>query len=283
VADYTSTAEDETTAPEEPTGSTGTLSEFLVSLIWLATGMYTAHVTLTASGEGPTGALAAAAEALPGLVAATIVTGASIGHAAGSRFRSTGGRLLAGLGVGLAFGAVSAIAIRLAYGAESSIVTLAITVGVASALGGAAAALPDAVLGAGLWAATWVFFAGVIFGVWQSTWLGPDAIPHQASIQSVVTGLIAAVYASQTLRNEGRGALWYFVAGALPGLMLLAAEGLTRFGGSSVAAIVDGLPGGDAVPVELSDAAQLRHAFIVLAVGGLLALVASVRHRRAAD
>jgi hypothetical protein len=283
VAEHTTTAEDDTTTPEERAGSTGTLSEFLVSLIWLATGMYTAHATLTTSGEGPSGALAAAAEALPGLVAATIVTGASLGHAAGSRFRSTAGRLLAGLGVGLVFGAVSALAIRLAYGDESSIMVLALTVGAASVLGGAAAALPDAVLGAGLWATTWVFFAGVIFGVWQSTWLRPDAIPQQAAVQSVVTGLIAAAYASRTLRNEGRGGPWYFVAGALPGLMLLAAEGLTRLGGSSVATIVDGLPGEDAVPIELSDAAQLRHALIVLAVGGLLALVASVRHRRAAD
>jgi hypothetical protein len=284
VAEYTTTtADDETTAPDEPAGSTGTVSELLVSLIWLATGLWTAHASLQGGTGGPTGALAAAAEALPGLVAGAIVTGASIGHAAGSRFRSVGGRLFAGLGVGLVFGAAAAVGLRLAYGPESSITMLALIVGAASVLGGAAAVLPDAVLGAGLWAATWVFFAGVIFGVWQSTWLKADAIPQQATIQSVLTGLIAAVYASRTLRNEGRGGLWYFVAGGLPGLMLLAAEGLTRLGGNSVATVVDGLPNETAVPVELSDAAQLRHALIVLAVGGLLALLASVRHRRAAD
>jgi hypothetical protein len=280
VATTEHTTADETGVDETTTASTGTMQELLLGLLWLGTTLWTAHATLTGSGgDGAAGALGAAAEALPGLVAATLVTGAAIGHAAASRFHTALGRLLAGLGVGLVFGAAAAAGIRLAYGPESSVMVLALTVGLASVLGGALAVLPDAVLGAALWATTWVFFAGVIFGVWQSTLLKDVDPGRLALIQSVVTGLIAAFYAARSLGNEGRSLPWYLVAGGLPGLLLVAAEIVTRFGGGSVAAVVDGLPGEDAVPVELSDAAQLRHAVIVLGLGAILAVVGGLRQR----
>ena len=283
ATEYT-TADDETGRDETAAGSTGTLQELLLGLLWLATSLWTAHATLTgAGGDGASGALGAAAEALPGLVAATLVTGAALGHAAGSRFHTALVRLLAGLGVGLVFGAAAAAGIRLAYGPESSVMVLALTVGLASVLGGALAVLPDAVLGAALWATTWVFFAGVIFGVWQSTLLKDVDPGRLALIQSVVTGLIAAFYAARSVGNEGSSLPWYLVAGGLPGLLLLAAEVVTRLGGGSVAAAVDGLPGEAAVPIELSDAAQLRHAVIVLGLGAMLALVGGLWHRRKAD
>src|SRR5262245_58813203 len=137
---------------ERATGSTGTLNQLYLGLVWLATSMWTAHATVTGAGEGISGAFAAAAEALPGVIAATLVTSAGIGHAASSRFRGPGGRLLGGLALGTLFGLVAAAGLRFGYGSESSISVFAITVGAASVLGGALAILPNPVLEAALWA-----------------------------------------------------------------------------------------------------------------------------------
>ena len=271
-----------TTASRE---STGTARELFLGLLWLATSLFSAHAALSGHGDGPDGLLGAAAAALPGLVAATLVTGASIGHAAGSRFRSAVGRLVAGVAVGAVFGAAAGVGLRLAYGKTPSITTLAVVVGVASVIGGAFAMLPDAVLEAGLWATTWVFFAGVIVGVWQATWLAKTAVadPDQpasllfALAQATATGLIAAVYSSRSLRGEKPAVGWFVVAGAVPGLLLLGAELLTRLAGASVQKLI----GGDSkVLVKLSDTAALRHALIVLAVGMVLAGISGLRAAR---
>ena len=186
----------DTTDTAEPV-ATGTLTQLFLGLVWLGTTMYAAHATITGSGENVSGALAAAVAALPGVVAATLVTGASIGAAAGPRFRSAGGRLLAGLALGALFGLAAAAGIRFAYGGGASIMALAITVGAASIVGGALAVLPGEVLKAGLWGTTWVFFAGVIFGVLQPNLVkllgsGEAANTRFVLGQSLVTGLVAA-------------------------------------------------------------------------------------------
>jgi hypothetical protein len=87
---------------------------------------------------------------------------------------------MAGLGLGGVFGAVAAGGIRLAYGNETAIMVLAITVGVASLIGGALAILPGEGAGGGAWSTTFVFMFGVFFGIWQPNVVkmlggGPDA------------------------------------------------------------------------------------------------------------
>jgi hypothetical protein len=289
-------AEDTRLRTAKPIGGTGTLQEIFVGLVWLATSMYVAHATITGGGD-LSGAFGSAAAALPGVIAATLLTGATIGSAASSRFRPALLRLLVGLGVGLLFGAVAAAAIRFGYGDEPSITVFAITVGAAAVLGGAVAVLPTDVLEAALWATTWVFFAGVIFGVLEPNVVnllgGPDAdAPAQATATerfslatSVLTGLIAAYYAFRTLRGERSGKLWFLLAGGLPGLLLVAAELLTRLGGTSLINLVTGFTPDDTALAPLSDAGRLRHAAIVLAVGGVIALVSSlfVRPEPASD
>jgi hypothetical protein len=278
----------DTDSEQKTTGSTGTMRELFLGLIWLGTSMISAHASLTGSTTGPEGVIGAAAAALPGIIAATLVTGASIGHAAGSRFRSAVGRLMAGLGVGAIFGIASAVALRMAYGSTPSISVLAVTVGVASLAGGALAMLPNAVLEAALWATTWVFFAGVIIGVWQITWLAKTSVVdadkpaslYFALAQSLVTGLIAGVYSSRSLRGERAQRGWFVVAGAVPGLFLVGAELLTRAAGASVTKLVAGFSTTDPVLVKLSDTAALRHGVIVLVVGALVAAVASWRADR---
>ena len=284
-------AEHTATKSEAPVGGTGAGQEIYLGLLWLGTSMYAARVELT--GTDLSGVLGAAAGALPGVVAAAMVTAAGIAVAVGSRLRGAGTRLLGGLGVGAGFGVVVAAGIRFAYGPATAIVVLAAVAGAASMLGGAVAILPGAVLEATLWATTWVFFAGVIFGVLQPNVVkllggGPTADPAaQAAADSrfvlgasLLTGLIAGVYALRTLRSEHHARGWYLVAGALPGLFLLAAEGLNRVGGSARVGRLAGLSEGDEQALAgLRDPAALRHALIVLAVGALVAAVGIGRNR----
>ena len=277
---------------EKPKTSTGTLTQLYLGLVWLGTTMWAAHATLTGpGGDDGTGAFGAAVSALPGVVAAMLLTSASIASAAGSRFDGPVKRLLAGLGLGLVFGVVAAVAIRLAYGSEKSIMVLAVTVAAASVVGGATAILPTAVLEAGLWATTFVFFAGVIFGVLQPQILnllggGPTATGGEQAaalsrfplIQSVLTGLLAGYFALRPLRSERPARLWYLIGGAFAGALLLAAEALTILGGKSLLDVVN-----QTALVGLSDSARVKHAVIVLVVGGVVALVAGLATKPAKD
>jgi hypothetical protein len=265
------------TLTEAPATGSGTGRELFLGLLWFGTSMWTAHATINGTGADASGPLGAAAAALPGVVAGTIVTAAGIGHAAASRFRGAGGRMLAGLALGALFGAISAAGIRFGYGDQQSITVLAVTVGVASVLGGALAVLPDAVLESGLWATSWVFFCGVILGVLQpqlTKLLTGDSL---TLAESVVTGLLAGYFALQWLRNE-RTWVVFVLAGALPGLVLLATEALTRLGGAGLVHLVNGFsPAQDAL-VQLTDAARLRHGLIVLVAGvAVTSLVGLVR------
>jgi hypothetical protein len=264
------------TLTEAPATGAGTGRELFLGLLWLGTSMWTAHATINGTGADASGALGAAAAALPGVVAATILTAAGIGHTAASRFRGAGGRLLAGLALGALFGAASAAGIRFGYGDQPSITVLAVTVGLASVLGGALAVLPDAVLEAGLWATSWVFFCGVILGVLQPqlTKLLTDGDSLTLS-ESIVTGLLGGYFALQWLRNEPPW-LTFPLAGALPGLVLLAAEGLLRLGGAGLVRLVNGFSPKQDTLVQLTDAARLRHGLIVLVAGLALTSVMGV-------
>jgi hypothetical protein len=75
---------------------------------------------------------------------------------------------------------------------------------------------------------------------------------------------------------------WYLLAGALPGLLLLTAESLTRLGGSSLVNLVTGSADEPAL-VELTDFARLRHAVVVLLVGGIIGLIAAARSASRSD
>jgi hypothetical protein len=267
----------------------GTMQEIYLGLLWLGTSMYTEHMTLKGNGDNLTGALGAAAAALPGVVAATLVTSAGIANAASSNRRSAGGRLVVGLIIGLLFGAISAGALRYAYGSDKTITSLALAVGVASVAGGLLAILPNPVLDSALWATSWVFFAGVMFGVLTLAVPGhgptvTNPAPFDTKILlgvSVLTGLWGAMHSHRWLRNEKLAVGWFFVAGAVPGLLLLAAEGLTRLGGAALVKLVTNADAAVIAPIESTDATRLRHGLIVLVVGGVGAAIAGARTRRA--
>jgi len=268
-------ADDTITDTETRRESTGTAQELFLSLIWLATTMYVAHATLGPASE-PGGVLGTAREAMPDLILSSLVTGASLGAVAGSRFRGPGGRLLAGLGIGTAFGLLAAFAMRMVYGAQPSITLLAVTVGVTTIVGGAFAILAAEIVDGGLWSMTWVAFLGVMFPVWLLG-LGEDSFLADTRLQSALMGVVG-LYALQRLRGERRPLFWYPLAGALPGLLLLTAEFLTRFGGGALTKLVEGAQS-DSQPLLEPSAEALRNALIVLAVGGVLCLVVGMRSR----
>jgi hypothetical protein len=282
-------AEETATRVEAP-ASTGTLTELYIALVFLGTSVWTTHATINNNVASLPSVLADAAAALPGLVAATILTGASLGGAGAARFHSVGGRLLAGLGLGLLFGVIAAAAIRWAYGSGSTITALALTVGIASVVGGLLAVFPESMLEPGLWATGWVFFAGVIFGVLQPQIIkvlggGTDASAAAQDTanarfllgQSIVTGLLAAYFALQKLRTDRPAWLWYTLAGALPGLVLLGAEWLTRFGGTSIADLANVFAPDVAALEGPTASARLRHALIVLVIGAIVTSIAGLR------
>lgn len=268
-------AEDTIERTETRRESTGTGQELFLSLLWLATTMYVAHGTL--KGVAPQGGvLGAARDAMPDLILSSLVTGASLGAVAGSRFRGPAGRLLAGLGMGFGFGLLAAFAMRMVYGTEQPITILALTVALTTVVGGAFAGLPGEVVDGGLWSMTWVAFLGVMFPVWLLS-LGEDSFLADTRLQAAIMGVVT-LYALQKLRGQRWAWFWYPLAGALPGLWLLAAEYLTRFGGGSTLAKLVGAQPGTQSLLEPS-AEQLRNALIVIAVGAVLCLLVGLRSR----
>jgi hypothetical protein len=269
---------------------------FVLGLIWLAATMWTAHASIVGNAFDPAVALGSAATALPVVIAASLLAGATAGLLATGRFAadpsSAVRRLLVGLAAGAILGVVSAGVILFGYGVHPSIALLAATVGAGAALGGAAAATPRPVFAAGIVGTFTVFALGLIFTVLQP-WLtklfgAGETIPSQAAagrtfgyVQSAVSGLVAGLVVFWFLRRHGSRAWpWYLLAGALPGLLLLLTEALTQTGGASLLSIVKGLSEGDRAAVDFLDLSRLRNAFVVLFASGLTSMIAVGRTMR---
>lgn len=277
---------DDTIAEREaPAASTGTGTEVYLGLLWLGITVFTAYVSIHGV-PGASGPLDAAVTAMPDVISSSLITAASIAGAASSRYAGTFRRLFIGLAAGAAFGVVTAFGVRFAYGAGASVTMLSVTVAVACVLGGSFAMLPGAVLHASLWAMTWVLFAGLILSVLKPnllTLLGGGPMAAQAAqataesrflyLQPVVAGLLAAMHSVRALRPESPALLWYPVAGALSGIYLLATEGLSHLGGRALSRTPDGAAG----QALYTDAAKVKYALIVLAVGGVLGLLIGAR------
>ncbi|MCP2329247.1 hypothetical protein HDA40_007754 [Hamadaea flava] len=268
-------------APADEAGDDSAIrTEVYLGLLWLAITVFTAYASLHGVPGAP-GPISAAVDAMPDVISSALVTAATIAAAAGSRHASAVRRLLVGLATGAGFGVVTAFGVRLAYGDSTSVMMLSVTVGAACVLGGAFAMLPGAVLDASLWAMTWVLFAGLILSVLKPnllTMLGGGATGESRFLllQPAVAGLLAAMHSVRWLRSENPALLWFPVAGALSGVYLLATEGLGHLGGTVLSATRDSAAG----EALFTDAAELKYAVIVLAVGGVLALVIGARRPR---
>jgi hypothetical protein len=296
-----STAETSTAGSATGEERVGLLSTGLLAgaaLAWLVATLVTANASVLGNSRNPDVALGAAAFALPNLVAAGLVAGAAAALAATQWTAvdaSAGRRLVPGLGAGAVLGAICAGLVVFGYGTYAQVAALAVTVGVACLLGGAAAALPRPVLAAGLLASLAVLVVGVVAGLVQPGLVGffgggatltsqVNASWTVAYVVAIVGGGAAGVLAFWLLRRHGpRAWPWYLLAGALPGFLLLATELLTRVGGASLLDVVRDLSEGDRLVVDFTAFSRLRNALIVTFVGGLAAMVAVGRTLGAAS
>jgi hypothetical protein len=277
---------------------------FGLSLAWLTATLFSAHGSISASVAEPTVALGATAFALPNVIAAVLLASAAAGRlAAGTAPRAT--RLPAAWRANdpkgrAALGLISAALVGLScaglvvafYGGNASVGRLAATIFAAALIGGAATALPRRVLFAGLCGTLGVFLLGLVFSIMQPRLVdlfGGAASPASAVnaswtlayVQAAVGGAVAGLLAFSILRRGGARAWpWYLLAGALPGMLLLVTELLTRTGGGALLGLVRGLSEGDALAIDLNNFARLRNAMLVIFVGGLAAMIAVGRTLR---
>ena len=232
---------------------------------------------------------------LPGVVNASLLAGASIGLAASLLRLADSGqsgraaiirRALVGSGAAAILGALTVLLILLRYGAGSATVVLAITVGFAAVLGGAAAGLPRPILVAAAIGTLEVFVLGVLAGYFQSplkSVLGAGTDPASqlsaaswlqavtAITQGVAIGLTTYFYLRQ--RTESRSWPRFALAGALPGVMLLVGLALSVIGGSGLSNLSGELSDADRIVRDLVNGAGLNQALTVAFVGAIVAMI----------
>ncbi len=282
----------------------------VLGLIWLIAKMWTTHLSVVGRDITADVAIASLALNLPDVVAASVLAGAAAGLVATARTWRRGlseresdrppsgaaagvRRALTGLAAGMLPGLAAAGAILAAYGLRPSIGVLAATVGVAAALGGAAAAIPPPAFAAGIAATISVYGLGAVVNNFQSplkSLLGAGSTPESqltaANLLSfataVVAGLVAGLVSFIYLRRRVSRRRWpaYLLAGAMPGLLLLLAEALTRYGGAPLLDVVRDLSAGDRTTVDYLEATRLNQALVVGFVGGIVATIAVGRTLR---
>jgi hypothetical protein len=310
------TAEDRTVradAPAAPEGSDARVSGLAAAVLagagvaWLGATVTVAHSSVLGNSDAPAVALGAAAFALPNLVAAALVAGAAVGLGATTvpvsralgrirlRTDSPVHRMAVGLGAGAVLGALCGGLVVWGYGTYAQVTALAVTVGIAALLGGAATALPGPVLASGLLATFGVLLLGLVAGFAQPGLIGlfggGRTLDSQvtanwtlAYLVAILGGVGAGVLAFWFLRRHGpRPWPWYLLAGAVPGLALLITEVLTRTGGGALLDAVRGLSEGDEYTVDFTAFSRLRNAMVVFFVGGFAAMIAVGRTMRSAD
>jgi hypothetical protein len=265
---------------------------FALGLLWLAGYLWAAHASVVGTGDDPVILVTDAALALPGLVAATMLCGATNSNAVLDRWRDTrAGRgwpaLALAAGGGLLIGLPAGGLILFGYGHRSSVVVLAWAVLAAAVIGGLLGSVPsrDAV-SAGLAATFGPFLLDFVPNLWQGQLLRLfgagatvaskfDAVRRLSLVEALLAGLVAGLVAFWYLRRRGTppGLLRYLSAGATPGLLLLTAEVVTRLGGARLFDAAGRLSEFDRVVVDYTNGSRLNHGLIVLFVGAVAALV----------
>jgi hypothetical protein len=269
----------------------GTLVLLVLGLVWLAAYLWAAHASITGAGNDPVIEVIDAALALPGVIAATMLAGATASVTAlgwlGDRTRWT--RLSAALGAGIVIGALAGGLIVLTYGHRSSIAVLAWAVVIAGMVGGLLGSLrPRAMVAAGLAGTIAAYFLGFALNYKQDRLLklfGSDsgstasqahALMWLTLVESLVGGIAAGIVAYLYLRRNGKDLRFpaYLAAGAAPGLLLLLAEAVTRIGGAQLFGAAGNLSAIDKAAVGYSGDSRVNHGLVVLFVGAIVALIA---------
>jgi hypothetical protein len=291
--------DDSTTAPPAsdrtnpilPTAGAGTIT--VLALAWLLAMLSSARRAIGDSPDDSPLAVTRAALELPQVISASLIAGIAVGLVLSNviaRYRPSAGpllRLAAGAGGGVVIGLLVATPILLEYDGLPSILVLSGAVATAAALGGLLAGVRHrVVVAAGACGALGVFVVGLVerafepdlrglFGAGES----PESVLVAAGwavlTASLVAGLVAGLLGYLYLRRTGPAQLrWpaYLVAGAMPGLLVLLAELVTRLGGTRLFQLVSAVSDDDQQVLDYFHGARLNRALVVLFVGALVAI-----------
>jgi hypothetical protein len=268
-----------------------------LSLIWFAAMLWSAHANIAGTGTA-VGALIQVADALPVVVAASMLTGAAAALIALGWLRVRAAlRWPLALGAGTLPAAMVAALIIWEYGHRSAILLLGASVLIAGTVGGALGALrPAALVAAGIAGTLAAFFVAFALRVFDNRLLGLFGAGSTAGSQltaasrlalttSLLGGAAAGLVAFGYLRRAGTDRRFpvYLAAGAFPGVLLLLTEAVTLIGGAQIFRVVSGLSSADRAIVEYVGNSRLNHALIMLFVGALVALLCLGRTLRPAE
>lgn len=299
------------TAAPPPVPAPGAIAFALLALGWLAAMLWSAKAEISSSGISSM-AITSAAYALPGVISASLVSGAAVSVTLANLLTRCGvrrgtPRFLAALAAGLATGLLSALVVTLSYGEGSAIMVLAGTTAAAATVGGIAGGLRNTLVVAAIVAAGLAVFAvGFALSYFQdpvlSLYGSGDTEASQLTAfrwfsrtSSLASGLAAGLLAFGYLRladrrvtrrtTEAAPLRWpaYLIAGAGPGLLLLTAEVLTRTAGAEVLRLAGAISEADRAAQSLLGGSRINHALLVLFLGSLTALIAFGRTLRPAE
>jgi F0F1-type ATP synthase assembly protein I len=303
-------------APEEPeaaeaadeppvsTPAAGTIA--VLALAWLLAMLSSARRAIGDPTDANPLAVTRAALELPQVISASLIAGIAVGLVTGNllaRFARAAPtrpvpRLAVGAGAGVLTGLLVATPILLEYGRLPSILVLSGAVATAAALGGLLAGVRHrTVIAAGACGALGGFVVGLVerafqpnlrqlFGAGDSPESVVAATGWAALTASIAAGVVAGVLGYLYLRRSGPARLrWpaYLAAGAMPGLLVLLAELVTRLGGARLFQLVSAASADDQRVLAYFHEARLNRALIVVFVGALVAIFLLGRTLRPAN
>ncbi|MEH1165553.1 hypothetical protein V6V47_09220 [Micromonospora sp. CPCC 205539] len=274
----------------------------LLALGWLGAMLWSTREAITSAAAGIT-AISLSAFALPGVISAALVAGASTALAGGNLLARRYGdratlRFVGAIGAGMVVGLAAALAINLTYFDTSTTNVIAGTTAAAAIIGGAVAGARTApAVGAVAAAAlgTLIFVVAFspardplfdLFGAGDTQESLVNAAKWVSRTESLIAGLLAGLLAFGYLRWARRRAVrhdpaspelrWpaYLLAGAGPGLLLLLAEVIIRIGGRSLLDLASALSEADSVAQTSLGTSRVDNGIWVLFVGALTALIA---------
>jgi hypothetical protein len=280
----------------------------MLAVAWLA-GMLWSGQRAISSANTDSIAIAMAAYSLPGVISASLVSGAAMGLTLTNLLTRRGvtravPRFATAVGAGLVTGVLAGLAVTFSYGHSSAMMVLAGAIAAAATIGGTAAGLRNApAVGAVVTAGLAVFAVAFILATFKSPLLSlygygateatkVNAVTWYSRTAWLAGGLAAGLVTffylrwaqrrANALGGENRTLRWpvYLIAGAGPGLLLLATEALTRTAGGQVLALAKALSVADGVSQGWLGSSRFTYALGVLFVGSFTALMALGRTLR---
>ena len=261
----------------------------LAGLLWMAGLLWSARATITGRSNAEM-EVTSTAYALPGAVSASLVAGAAVGLAVVAligRRRQLGAttRFAVATGAGLALGLLGALTIVTINTEGWVYAVVGGSVAAAATVGGALAGFrTPRVVAAICWGAIAVFLVGVLliflqdvlfglFGAGETAASRVGAANWYTLTQAVLSGLAAGILAYLLLRRSGPGWPWYALAGAGPGLLLIAGEIITRTAGARVLELAGRVSELELTVQRLLSGSRLNSALIIMFVGAITAIL----------